>query len=230
MPNIFSHPYQVDESISNLGLLGDIFLLYSNFKRNFCKQTVENLIRCSNLLCLIWFWTVCWCPMKRTQGLHGLMSFKFLCVLKSNNLKWKLLELKTFETFVIVKRDRGSYTSAHVLLNLLTSWGKEIKYEACWAFYLILATCLKKFNYTRTQMLDSIYHMTLRLLRNLISVVKRYNFVVMYAMLLWTSLSFPKIYKPLVIYQSYYMALFHSQTQCRMIIVDNSYIAIFLPI
>ena len=30
--------------------------------------------------------------------------------------------------------------SAHVLLNLLTSWGKEIKLEACQAFYLFYAT------------------------------------------------------------------------------------------
>ena len=35
----------MDESISILGLVGGIFPFYSNFKRNFCKQTVENLIR-----------------------------------------------------------------------------------------------------------------------------------------------------------------------------------------
>ena len=35
-------------------------------------------------------------------------------------------------------------------------------------------------------MLDSIYHMTLRLLGNLISSVKRYIFVIMYATMLWT--------------------------------------------
>ena len=44
-----------------------------------------------------------------------------------------------------------------------------------------------KFNNTRAQMLDFIYHMTLSLLRNLISAVKRFNFVIMYATLLWTS-------------------------------------------
>ena len=46
--------------------------------------------------------------------------------------------------------------SAHVLLNLLNELGKEIKCEACYEF--------NKFNYTRARMLDSIYHMTLRLL------------------------------------------------------------------
>ena len=40
-----------------------------------------------------------------------------------------------------------------------------------------------KFNNTKAQMLDSINHMTLRLLRNLISAVKRYNFVIVYATL-----------------------------------------------
>ena len=44
-----------------------------------------------------------------------------------------------------------------------------------------------KFNITRARMLDSIYHMTLRLLKNFISAVKSYNFVIIYATLLWTS-------------------------------------------
>ena len=44
--------------------------------------------------------------------------------------------------------------SAHVLLNLLKSWGKEIK-----AFYLF-PNKFHKFNNTRAQMLDSIYPMT----------------------------------------------------------------------
>ena len=38
MPNVFSQPYQLDESISNLKQLGGIFHYYSNFKRNFCTQ------------------------------------------------------------------------------------------------------------------------------------------------------------------------------------------------
>ena len=52
--------------ISILGLLGGIVHFYSNFKRNFCLQTVENLIRCRFLRHLIWFCTVCRCPTKRT--------------------------------------------------------------------------------------------------------------------------------------------------------------------
>ena len=42
MPNVFSHLYQLDEPISNVWLVGWNFSFYSNFKRNSCKQTVEN--------------------------------------------------------------------------------------------------------------------------------------------------------------------------------------------
>ena len=48
----------------SLGLLVDIFHFYSNFKRNFCKPTVENLIGRRFLRHLIWFCTVCPCPTK----------------------------------------------------------------------------------------------------------------------------------------------------------------------
>ena len=59
-----------------LGLLDGIFHFYSNFKRHFCKQTVENLIRRPVLRRLIWFCTVCICPTKRTLGLYGLTFSK----------------------------------------------------------------------------------------------------------------------------------------------------------
>ena len=74
MPNVFSHHYQFGESISNLrvGWLVVFLLFYSNFKRQFCKQTVENLIRRRVLWRLIWFCTVCRCPTKKTLGLYGL--------------------------------------------------------------------------------------------------------------------------------------------------------------
>ena len=44
-----------------------------------------------------------------------------------------------------------------------------------------------KFNNTRARMLDSIYHMTLRLFEISLLPLKRYNFVIMYATLFWTS-------------------------------------------
>ena len=56
MPNVFSHDYQLDESLFPiLGLFGGIFHFYSNFKRDFCQQTVENLIRRRVLRRLVWF-------------------------------------------------------------------------------------------------------------------------------------------------------------------------------
>ena len=54
--------------------------------------------------------------------------------------------------------------SAHVLLNLLNGLGKEIKCEACRAFYLFFRNEFNKFISTRARMLNSIYHLTFRLL------------------------------------------------------------------
>ena len=59
-------------------------------------------------------------------------------------------------------KHRELYMSVHVLLNLLNELGE--KGEACQAVYLFFRNEFNKFNNTRAQMLDSIYHMTLRLL------------------------------------------------------------------
>ena len=53
--------------------------------------------------------------------------------------------------------------SAHVLLNLLNELGKVIKCSANLAFYHFFAKTFDKFNNTGARMLDSIYHMTLKL-------------------------------------------------------------------
>ena len=75
MPNGISHCYQLDQSISALRAVGwYFFYFYPNFKRNFCRQTVENLIRHCILRRLIWFCNVCRCPTKRVLGLYGLMK------------------------------------------------------------------------------------------------------------------------------------------------------------
>ena len=78
--NVFSHPYQLDKSVSVLRVVGWYFSFYSNFKGNFCKQTVKILIRRHILQCLIWFCTVCRCPTKRTLGLYGLTFIMVLTV------------------------------------------------------------------------------------------------------------------------------------------------------
>ena len=58
--------------------MGGIFHFYSKFKRNFCKQTVKNLIRRRILRRLIWFCTVCWCPAKKDSRLKWVNITVFL--------------------------------------------------------------------------------------------------------------------------------------------------------
>ena len=77
--------------------------------------------------------------------------------------------------------------SAHVLLNLLNKLRKRDKMRGLPSILSLFVNEFNKFNNTGARMLDSIYHMTLRLLLNLISGEKLYNFVIMYATLLWTS-------------------------------------------
>ena len=55
--------------------------------------------------------------------------------------------------------------SACVLLNLLNKLRKSDKCKACLAFYHFFPNKLNKFNNTGALMLDSIYHMTLKLLK-----------------------------------------------------------------
>ena len=60
--------------------------------------------------------------------------------------------------------------SAHVLLNLLNELGKRDKMRGLRSILSLFHNEFNKFNNTGAQMLDSIYHMTLKLLWNLISV------------------------------------------------------------
>ena len=56
---------------------------------------------------------------------------------------------------------RGSYMSAHVLLNLLNELGKRDKMRGLPSILSLFRNEFNKFNNTRARMLDSIYHMTL---------------------------------------------------------------------
>ena len=62
--------------------------------------------------------------------------------------------------------------SARVLLNLLNELGKNDKMRGLPSILSLFRNEFDKFNITSARMLDSIYHMTLRLLRKLISVLK----------------------------------------------------------
>ena len=54
--------------------------------------------------------------------------------------------------------------SAHVLLNLLNELGKRNKMRGLPSILSLVGNEFYKFNNTRAGMLDSIYHMTLKLL------------------------------------------------------------------
>ena len=59
---------------------------------------------------------------------------------------------------------RGSYRSAHVLLNLLNKLRKSHKMRSLPSILSLFRNAFNKFNDTRARMLDSIYQMTLRIL------------------------------------------------------------------
>ena len=78
--------------------------------------------------------------------------------------------------------------SVHVLFNLLNELGKRDKMRGMPSILSLFRNKFNKFYNKRAPILESIYHMTIRLLRNLISAVKNVIiFVIMYTTLLWTS-------------------------------------------
>ena len=71
--------------------------------------------------------------------------------------------------------NRGFYMSEHVLLDLLNELRKRDKCEAYWAF-CHFRNKFNKFNNTGARMLDSIYHMILKLFLNYFFGVKTLGF------------------------------------------------------
>ena len=55
---------------------------------------------------------------------------------------------------------------AHVLLNLLNDLGKKIKIRGLSSILSLFCNEFNEFNNTGARMLDSIYHLTLKLLHN----------------------------------------------------------------
>ena len=90
-----------------------------------------------------------------------------------------------YEILVLIYR--GSYISAHVFIEFIKQVGESVKMRDLQSILSLFCHLFNKFNNTRAGVLDSIYHMTLTLLSNLISAVKHYNFVIMYATLLCMS-------------------------------------------
>ena len=77
------------------------------------------------------------------------------------------------------------YKDHKIMKNIedLNELGKRDKMRGLPSILSLFRNEFNKFNNTRAQMLDSIYHMTL----SLTSGIKRHNFVIMNATLLWTS-------------------------------------------
>ena len=69
-----------------------------------------------------------------------------------------------FNKLTIQEHECYTYKSAHVLLNLLKKFGKRDKMQGLPSILSLFRNEFNKFNNTIAQMLDSIYHMILRLL------------------------------------------------------------------
>ena len=67
-----------------------------------------------------------------------------------------------YECNIVFKKKlhRGSYMSAHVLLNLLNELRKRDKMRGLPSILSLFRNEFNKFNNTRARMLDPIYHMT----------------------------------------------------------------------
>ena len=75
--------------------------------------------------------------------------------------------------------------SVHVLLNLLNELGKSDKMQGISSFLSFFRNEFNEFNNTGARMLDSICHMTLKLINNRILGAKmsRFRHLLLYAML-----------------------------------------------
>ena len=80
--------------------------------------------------------------------------------------------------------------SAHILLNLLNELRKRDKMRGLLSILSLFCNKFNKFNNTGARMLDSIYHMTLKLPKNSIFGVKTEDFAIFYATLKWMSLRY----------------------------------------
>ena len=98
-----------------------------------------------------------------------------------------LLLARVVQTGIIY---RGSYICAHVLLNFLNDLGKSVKILGLPSILSLSRNEFNKFNNTLARVLDSIDHMTLKLLESCNFGVKTSRFCHLYATLTWTSLRY----------------------------------------
>ena len=73
--------------------------------------------------------------------------------------------------------------SAHVLLNLLNELGNRDKMRGLPSILSLFRNDFNKFNNTGARILDSTYHMTLKLLKDHIFLLKSQDFAIFYGTL-----------------------------------------------
>ena len=78
---------------------------------------------------------------------------------------------------------RGSYMSVHVLLNLIEELRKRDKMLGLLSILSLFRNKFNKFSNTGAQMLESIYHMILKLIKNHIFGLKSHDFALFHATL-----------------------------------------------
>ena len=86
----------------------------------------------------------------------------------------------------------GSYMSAHVLFNLLNKLGKSDKMRGLPSFLLLFRNEFNKYNNTGARMLDSCYHMTLKLIKNRIFCVNTSRFCHLLRNVIMDVITFPE--------------------------------------
>ena len=97
--------------------------------------------------------------MKFLKENHLLIKYVQIHLSFVNHQTLKLCTFKSRQNYLL-----KSNMSAHVLLNLLSELGKRDKMRGLSSILSHFRNEFNKFNNTRARMLDSIYHMTLRLL------------------------------------------------------------------
>ena len=82
--------------------------------------------------------------------------------------------------------------SAHVLLNLFNELGKSDKMRGLPSILLLFCNEFNKFNNTGARMLDSIYHMPLKFIKNCIFDVKTSRFCHLLRNVIMDVITFPE--------------------------------------
>ena len=142
---------------------------WSRFLLYFMMEWVEYLTQWLFMVCR-WRQRLCIAYDLRVKG-QGQINMNICFKACDTNLSYivwckvfifgKMVPCGVYRTIKLSDRwYRGSYMSAHFLLNLLNELGKRDKMRGLPSILSFFRNEFNKFNNTRARMLDSIYHMT----------------------------------------------------------------------